>query len=348
MNEEVAIGSLMVRQQELVGGWTPSRDYDVLLAGLSWEPRGTTALSAMSGGTNRLTLLKFASRSAEVEALKQKAKAQFDGRFDVSEILDLHASIDTQPNFRKLEGWLRDKYVSAGRPLRILLDITCLPKTYLLFLLGVGFTRDYVACFDCVYAGGVYELNTTSSGDGTVIGGPRALVSEGEWQSRQIPYLEPRDVVADNRDLLVTLGGELGLSLPFIEKFEPRRLGLVFIKETAPTAGTPMPQSEQSALSELLGEPNALRTDISLGDVVGVANHAVEFVRQSKARTITGIAIGAKPHALALGIAALAADQMEVVCRTPAAYKPVDVKPSGRLFMYSVEDRFEPCSYLNI
>src|SRR3546814_1422946 len=47
-------------------------------------------------------------------------------------------------------------------------------------------------------------------------------------------YLEASEYIANDADLLVTLGGELGLSVPFIERFEPRRLGLICIEETSP------------------------------------------------------------------------------------------------------------------
>ena len=296
--------------------------------------------------SSSVALLKFSSRDADIETRKQQAQTAFRGLFTI-ELIELKSSVDAEPNFRKLEGWLRDKYVARGRPLRVLVDITCVPKTYLLFILGLGFTRDYLACLDCLYAAGVYDLNAAGGGaDAGRIGGPRALLSEGEWRSRQIPYLEPRDVIASERDIIVTLGGELGLSLPFIEKFEPGRAGLIFIKETAPDLSTPMLQSEKSALLELLREPNAQRSDIGLCDVIGVAKHAVHFTRKSNAKAVTGIAIGSKPHALALGIAALAEDKMEIVCRTPAAYKLAEIQPSGRVFLYTVEDRFEPCSYL--
>ena len=61
---------------------------------------------------------------------------------------------------------------------------------------------------------------------------------------------------------------------------------------------------------------------------------------------VTGIALGSKPHALALGLAALSEDNMEVVCRIPKAYKPLDVQPTGELAFYEIEDRFEPAAYI--
>ncbi len=50
-------------------------------------------------------------------------------------------------------------------------------------------------------------------------------LSEDECHSRQIPYLEASKYIANDADLLVTLGGEVGLSLPIIERLTPGGLG---------------------------------------------------------------------------------------------------------------------------
>ena len=58
------------------------------------------------------------------------------------------------------------------------------------------------------------------------------------------------------------------------------------------------------------------------------------------------MAIGSKPHALLLGVAALADPRTEVVCRTPASYRPVDVAAIGHVMLDEIEDRFDPVSYI--
>jgi hypothetical protein len=343
---EAAIGALTVRQRELTGDWNPCRAYDHALVGVSWESRGASVAPILEKAQAPVTLMRFRSREEAVDQRKDQQQKVIEAASASVAVLPLSYSTDAAENCARLEAWMREAYVAAGRPLRLLVDITCLPKTYLLFLLGLGFTRDYVACFDCHYAAGKYDLAAPANGGGYDIGGPRELVSEGEWRSHQVPYLEASDFLPAERDLIVGLGGELGLSLPFIERFEPRRLGLIFISETAPTEHTAMLRSERSALDDMLREPNAQRVDIPLGNVVEVGKHAAEFAKFAKKGGVTGLAIGSKTHALGLGIAALASRNMEIVCRTPASYKPIDVHPTGRFFFYEIEDRFDPCSYL--
>lgn len=346
MAEEFAVGDFVVRQRKLKQDEVLSRSYDLAVAGLSWEARGPAALGTLKELDAPLTLFKFMSRSEDVEAAKTTQLAAFRMiRADLN-VKELEASTAAERNFTAIKAWLQDLYAKAGRPLSILLDMTCIPKTYVLYLIGLGFSDELIARLDCLYTPGKYDLVSGDAGTPLVLTGPRALLSEGEWRSRQVPYLEASDYIANDADLLVTLGGELGLSLPFIERFEPRRLGLICIEETSPSRDAPMLGSERMAYEELLREPNAMQADIKLCDAVGVARHAVSFMESSVARGTTMMAIGSKPHAIGIALAALANPKAEVVCRTPSSYRPVDVQPSSDPMLYEIEDRFDPLTYL--
>lgn len=347
---EAAIGALTIRQQDLTAAWTPPRNYDLRITALSWESRATAATACLTGDLPDFSVIKFQSRSPEIEAKKLHTFATIQQLGSIKETLELDPSTATQDNFGKLEVWIREKYVAAGRPLRILIDITCIPKSYLLFLVGLGFTRDYFACFDCVYAAGRYELDKDAAPitGAPAIGGPRALVSLGDWRSTLIPYLTAAQYLPGSSDLFVAMGGEFGLSLPFIERVEPGRLDLVFIAETAPSDDRPMLASERSALQGLISAPNATREDLSLHDVIGVAKRAVAFSRAGPSVTTTAMALGSKPHALALAIASLSEAKMNVITRVPGAYTAIDVKPTGRMVFVQIEDRFDPWSYIDL
>jgi len=346
MIDELAIGDFVFRQRKVEQGEALPRAYDAVIAGLSWETRGPTALSRLKTVGPELTLFKFASRSQEIEDAKASQLKTFLTLQPNLTIKDLEASTEAEKNFRALKAWLQDLYAKAGRPLSILLDITCVPKTYVLYLIGLGFSDELVARLDCLYTPGRYDLVSGGAATPPALTGPRSLLSEGEWHSRQIPYLEASEYIANDADLLVTLGGELGLSVPFIERFEPRRLGLICIEETSPSGNVPMLPSERMAYDELLREPNAVQEDIKLCDAVGVARHATSFIENSAARGATMMAIGSKPHAIGIALAALSDPRVEVVCRTPASYRAIDVHPSAEPMFYEIEDRFDPASYI--
>jgi len=171
------------------------------------------------------------------------------------------------------------------------------------------------------------------------------LISVGEWTSVQIPYLTADQFMPSSRDLIVTLGGEIGLSLPFIERTEPRNLSLIFISESAPNAGKSMHKSEAQAYAELMEEPNVARFDVGLSDMLGVARFSSSAAQGTTSGGVTGMAIGSKSHALGLGLAALIEGKLDVVCRIPTGYSPLDVHPRGDVHFYRIVDRFEPHSY---
>ena len=346
MVEELAVGDFLFRQRELKKEEALTRAYDAVIAGLSWESRGPTALARLSGVATQLTLFKFRSRSDETEAAKVTQLEEFRAFLPQLAVKELDPSTDTEKNFAAIKAWLQDLFVAAQRPMSILIDITCIPKTYVLYLIGLGFSDELVARIDCLYTPGKYDLVSGIAATPPALTGPRSLLSEGEWHSRQIPYLEASEYISNDADLLVTLGGELGLSLPFIERFEPRRLGLICIEETSPSRDAPMLGSERMAYEELLREPNAMQEDIKLCDAVGVARHAIGFIKSSVARGTTMMAIGSKPHAIGMALAALADPRVEVVCRTPASYRAVDVQPLADPMLYEIEDRFDPLSYV--
>lgn len=346
MIDELAIGDFVFRQRKFEQGEDLPRNYDAIVAGLSWEARCPTALSSLKSIGPELTLFKFASRSQEIEGAKASQLEIFLAIQPDLTVKDLDASTEAEKNFQAIKAWLLDLYVTKARPLSILLDITCVPKTYVLYLIGLGFSEELVARLDCLYTPGRYDLVSNGAATPSALSGPRSLLSEGEWHSRQIPYLEASEYIANDSDLLVTLGGELGLSVPFIERFEPRRLGLICIEETSPNRDLPMLPSERMAYDDLLREPNAAQKDIKLCDAVGVARHAMSFIENSVAQGATMMAIGSKPHAIGIALAALSEPRVEVVCRMPASYRVVDVHPSGQAMLYEIEDRFDPACYV--
>lgn len=347
MTEPALIGQLAVRQDTGRQRVTLARPYDIILVGISWEQRCCSALDATKSLSGSLLALRFHSKDAAKEAGKDACEARFASLGLEITRLDLAASTCFAENADRIEKEIRTRVAKKGEPLTMLLDLTCLPKAYILFVVGLCFSLGLCSRIDCLYSEGEYalgaELEEVTPTSGSTNG--RAIISEGEWTSLQIPYLEAESSIPRSRDLLVTLGGELGLSLPFLERYEPRRLGVVFIAESLAQTPDQLIPSERAALLDLLCVPNAIRQDFPIADLTGLSKYAVNFVRATEEDAVTGIAIGSKPHALALGLAALAEKRLEIVCRIPAQYKLLDVPPSGRFSLYEIVDRFEPSAY---
>jgi hypothetical protein len=188
------------------------------LAGLSWEQRSSTALGSVKNLAGRIHLLKFSSRTKEIEKKKAEALKQFRKLARGCRVIKLASSTSFQQNAEALERLVADAYVKSRRPLRVLVDITCIPKSYTLFLLGLGFSRHYFSRLDCLYAEGIYSPNDLRD-DGLISDHANSgIFSDGDWEALQIPYLEAERAIPTSRDLIVSMGGEIGLSLPFIER----------------------------------------------------------------------------------------------------------------------------------
>jgi len=339
--DTLSIGRLRLRQRPLTAPPTPSLSYDLVLCAVSWETRNAKAFDAFGGSSDPAVLLRFESGKPAADAAKDTNQAMLAALLPNHEALALARSTDFDANSGTLQTLIHDRYLQAKRPLRVLMDITCIPKCYVSFMCGLGFGNDYFCRLDCLYAEGAYTL----TGVPAEAGGPQSITSEGEWTSLQVPYLEAANVFSNERDLIVVLGGEIGYSLPFIERYEPERLSVVFIK--GGPEGDQLEGSERVAYLELTSDPRLNRVELAIDDAVGVLAHVHGFCAAEPGRSVVGLAIGSKAQSLALVLASLDIENLEIVCRVPSAYSLRDVGPTGRVFIYEIEDRFEPMTYFD-
>lgn len=344
MRKPLIVGALSLQQSGPHTSIELCRSYDLILSALSWERRATSAISAIKNLAGPLTLLKFASSSEAVEGAKAASLLSFKALIDEVSVVELDGSTEFQKNADRLVDLITERVTQAGGPIKVLIDVTCMPKAYSLFLMGMGFSNGYISRMDCVYAEGAYSLGDPNT-DPTPSPDARGIISDGEWASLQVPYFSADVAIPSSRDIIVAMGGEIGLSLPFIEKYEPVMLSLALISESIVQQPELLLPGERAALNDLLAEPNAVRINVPLCDVSALASHAVDFARASVSEVVSGIALGSKPHALALGLATLSEPNLEIICRVPKRYKPLDVAALGPIWFYEIEDRFEPSAY---
>jgi hypothetical protein len=347
MNSEIFhAGPLTLKQELAIEGNIGKLCPDVAICVVSWEKRASSLSRMLSSWPGVVDILRFKSFDDTTEKRKDVVQKEIVTHLPRHKLLPLDSAIEFRKNANSIETLIREHYARVRRPLRILVDVSCLPKNYILFLLGLGFRREFVGRFDLLYSEGRYHYETESPTRPTTSQNLRGVISDGEWTSLQIPYLEGRQYIPEVRDLIASLGGELTLSVPFIQRFEPRRLDLLMITHNKERMEVSREDREKRALSELESQPQTKKTSFDIEDVIGVARHAINFCRESISTPTTALAIGPKTHAIALGVAAMYVPEMEIVCRIPSSYIPSDVDATGRSFHYSIEDRFEPYAYL--
>lgn len=340
MTSAVPLGFLNCTQQDatvssIESGW------DLMIASVSWESRAAALLPLLANTKAAMQLFRFESSSPAIQARKELTFKQFEAALGSRlNVVNLQSSSTCEFNFRQIRTLIEDAYATRKRALRVLLDATCLPKKYLLYIMGVSFRREYVAKLGVLYAEGKYVAPKSAAS--TPARRSQGLISDGDWVSIQIPFLESSDYAPNKRDVVVSLGGEVGVAVPLIERLEPRRLRLIQIREDGARVPKRLLEKESRYVSLLLGQPGATIQEYDLNNATGVA---LDIIKQCEGPT-TCVAIGSKPHAIAMGLAALADDRIDVVCRVPGGYTAADAVHTGRTTYFDIEDRFEPSAYL--
>ncbi|MDN5925530.1 MAG: hypothetical protein L0I29_00455 [Hyphomicrobiales bacterium] len=339
MISEIPIGPFSVSEQILQDDGVLYDRYDLVLTAVSWESRCHACVKLLAGRSTELLVIHFASSDTEMERRKQGHRATIQAGLTNAKFLDMQGSAQFTENAKALEAEITRVTRAKGRALRVLMDMTCIPKRYLLFLLGLGFRCEMFSSIDLVYSEAEkYEIETTPE---DLSGRPTALISEGEWTSSQIPYLEAEDYVPMRRDLYISVGAELTQASPIVDRFEPNKLVLFHIKEGQRRLPSSVINREKPALEQLSAIPGVRQEYFHLHEIAGVA----ATVLNSRTDSTTCFAIGPKTHAVAFCLAALADDQIQVVCRTPTIYVVNEVKASGTAYFYRIQDRFDPCSF---
>lgn len=339
MIDEIAIGTLSISQTILKDYGILRDQYDLVIAAVSWESRCCACSPLLSGRSDESLIVQFASSDAEMESRKNSNRATIEGSIANCRILSLDRSAQFTDNAEKLEQEIFRVARKKGHALRVLMDMTCIPKRYLLFMLGLGFRRELFTSIDLVYAEAEkYEMRAAQI---DVAGKPLGLISEGEWTTSQIPYLESDNYVPDRRNLYISVGAELTQASPIVDRFEPNRLVLYHITEGHRRLPPSVIDRERPALQQLAAFPGVRHEQFELHEIAAVALS----VLQNRSSGTTCFAIGPKTHAVAFAIAALADDQIQVVCRTPTTYVVNEVKASGKTYFYRINDRFDPASF---
>lgn len=339
MIDETAIGTLSISQTILNDQSILRHQYDLVIVAVSWESRCRACSPLLSGRSSEILLIHFASSDTEMENRKREHRTAIEAAIAGCRVLDLERSANFTENAGSLEQEIFAVARKKGRALRVLMDMTCIPKRYLLFLLGLGFRRELFTSIDLVYAEAEkYEMRTAKI---DVVGRPNGLISEGEWTTSQIPYLESEDYVPDRRNLYISVGAELTQASPIVDRFEPNGLVLYHITNGHLRLPSSVIERERPALQQLISFPGVKQEQFELHEIAAVALS----VLQNRSAGTTCFAIGPKTHAVAFAIAALADDQIQVVCRTPTTYVMNEVMASGKTYFYRINDRFDPASF---
>lgn len=319
----------------------PTHDYDLVMLTATWEGRGSQFQSKIprtKGIADKILVAFFKSADEPVRKKKEVFVDKIERRFGKSTtVLKLSSSIDADHNFKLIKEHLKKKKKDIGRPLKILCDISCLPKAYVAFLIGLGFRGEFATKVTFFYA----EAERYSLKEGQRFSAKHNLMTVGDWSINQIPYFESIDFISDDHPLAVSLGAEIKACIPLIERIEPAQLHVIHIENFEAKIPEKVSKREEPFLKTLASKYSSKNEAFPLGSVHKVANRVLTLAEEP----LRCLLLGPKLHAVGFMLAGLANDNIELNCRVPTSYSAADVSASGIFHLIEIFDRFDPGNY---
>lgn len=308
---------------------------DALLLVSSWERRCTEICAAQLGPFDTAAVLRFAEsgtsgRRADHDlVLLEQARAVAANLFELPR-LAVH-------DFFRWRDALAEFIVTTRarleRPIDLVVDITCLPKYYMLLILGFCVKTGAVRAITFFYAEGRYApagANIALAADHTF--------TQGEWTSFPVPYLEGELNPGRKIRVIASIGFETFQARKFIRAYEAERHILM-----TPNPGFTVEYEERSeaeayALASNLDVPAEEIVRAPAGSVVATSAAIIAALDTDDRFNDVGLCLGTKPQALGLGVAAQLRSRFTLVCRLPEAYVETDTPALGKSWVYVIED----------
>lgn len=308
---------------------------DLLILTSSWERRCLEIANVNHGAYTSAALVRFAE---EGTSGRRKEHDGFLARLAAAHAQNI-VELACGPT-SAVDSWrdgITDLVSSVrcevGRPLDVVVDVSCLPKYYMLTLLGFCFSSGSVRSLKLIYAEGRYAA---SDGDSSLA--PDHAFTEGSWRSLQVPFLEGRWSPDKKVEILASIGFETFQARKLIRLYEAERHTLI-----TPYPGFSATYSEQSER-----EAQSLASNLELedreilrcpaGDAAAVAEKVVDVLDRGGRYKEVGLCMGTKPHAIGLGLAALVRPDFTLVCRMPDRYIETETPSTGLTWSYGLRD----------
>lgn len=308
---------------------------DLLILTSSWERRCVEVARVRHGPYAAAAVVTFAEkgtsgRRAEHDAELARLAAEHAGN-----VADLgrHSVSDVESWRNALAELVAGTRIALGRPLDMVVDVSCLPKYFMLTLMGYCVSSGSVRSLRLLYAEGRYAPS-----DGNTSLAPDHAFTEGSWRSLPVPYLEGRLSPDKKVEVIASIGFETFQARKLIRVYEAERHRLV----------TPYPGFSPEYGDQSEKEAKALATNLDLsereilrcpaGDAAAAADIVVEVLDRGGRFKEVGLCLGTKPHAIGFGVAALIRPDFTLVCRMPDRYVETETPATGVMWSYELRD----------
>lgn len=302
-------------------------DYDFILSAASWDVRCVRMMDHCTNlRTSFLAIVEYANQGTSGRSGSHLAllKSQADAVSDHPPAVLRLDSEDILSSWRTLRVLLQDIFRNIGRPLRLLVDLTSLPRYLSLGLLGYGLTSGFAVELDYYYARALsYETGPLFDS-----------FTSGRWLPWPIVGLGRPTRARSRTHLVVSAGMEGAKTRKLVNALEPDRISVVFSSPGASEEVERRSRLENQSLIDAYLVPPEQVLDLPLS--VPEAHAALEELRRPELEAheafpeVTSFLLcGSKPHALAMAIASMREGCGDVLYVRPEAHEETSAVEIG-------------------
>jgi hypothetical protein len=309
---------------------------DLFISFVSWEER-SVAVAKSSVLAAKNVVFRFAGPVGDELKDKREREMQVALSSRGASVQRVLGAPSTQcaENFDKLATIVRLAVQEQRRPINLLLDISCCPKSFLTFLLGYCLANGFVRTIQFFYAHTKYENKVDADPQGEQV---MFRFTDGEWSALQVPFLEGTYRPSAPRKLVVMMGAEIATTESFLRRYQPDKLELV-----APRPGVTkqIDDAVDRGVHTLMNRfeiPDSGLKLVGPHDAVGSATACREYMDQDSGMDVSLVCLGTKPHAIGAAVIASTDSKATLVCRVPKYYSQSPGQPTGEASIYQIED----------
>lgn len=309
----------------------PPGQFDLVIVTSSWDERATVVTKdAIAMRSAVLVTFENTGTSGRRETHDAALRAWADAYAK-----DVHTVHGSSENVYELWEQVADIIGScrrkAGHPIRVMFDLSTCPRYLALAALqaciGTGVASEIVF----TYAEAQYpdQAQTIDRYE---------LFTAGTWQTLAVPGLVGTYDPALERHFVVAVGFEGSKTLRTVTRADPDDVTVLFPDPAVAPGYVERTKENNSTLFEewAIGEDKLIRAGAA--DVVGAWRGLARSAAMAADVNQYLLCAGTKPHALAMGLTALATGRPAVLYVKPASHKEALIAPSGTYWTYTVRD----------
>lgn len=311
-------------------------EYDYLLLGSSWDSRCLSLTTVtLSAGVIQL----FIPRNMGVGSARAShdlAMSEFAAATGASVDVINEGSEEVETVFDRIDATIMSLRKQLDRPLRMLVDLSAMPRYLSLGAVALGLTENVGERVDVFYAEAEY---------GQIVQTSAVAIPEysAAWEAIAVPRLEGDWYPTSPRHLVIAVGFEAAKVTRLTERWDPDLVTVLF-----PSPGIKPEYEETTAEANSLwmqrlglSEERVLKAPPA--DAVAVWRLLSETAEvQSPTENVYCLMCGTKPHGLGMALYGLARERPAVMYVRPTAHEQREITPNGTYWLYRLRDRTLP------